>query len=94
MLLAAMETDASVTRVERTFGFIDISGFTMFTDQHGDAASVNALAEFRQVVRDVASHHGVRIDKWLGDGAMFVGVDTAPLVSAHTVMKTAVQRRI
>ena len=82
MLLAAMETDASVTRVERTFGFIDISGFTMFTDQHGDAASVNALAEFRQVVRDVASHHGVRIDKWLGDGAMFVGVDTAPLVSA------------
>ena len=82
MLGPPMETDASVTRVERTFGFIDISGFTMFTDQHGDAASVNALAEFRQVVRDVASHHGVRIDKWLGDGAMFVGVDTAPLVSA------------
>ena len=77
-----METDSTVTRVERTFGFIDISGFTQFTDQHGDAASVNALAEFRRVVRDVSSHHGVRIDKWLGDGAMFVGVDTPPLVTA------------
>ncbi len=71
-----------VTRVARTFGFIDISGFTSFTDQQGDAASVARLAEFRVVVREVASHHGVRVDKWLGDGAMFVCVDTGPLVAA------------
>ena len=82
MLRPPMETDSTVTRVERTFGFIDISGFTQFTDQHGDAASVNALAEFRSVVRDVSSHHGVRIDKWLGDGAMFVCVDTGPLLAS------------
>ena len=77
-----MPNDMMVTRVERTFGFVDISGFTAFTDTEGDAASVSALAEFRMVVRDVASHHGVRVDKWLGDGAMFVCVDTAPLVQA------------
>lgn len=71
-----------VTRVERTFGFIDISGFTSFTDQFGDAASVMRLAEFRFIVREIASHHGVRIDKWLGDGAMFVCVDTGPLLAA------------
>jgi adenylate cyclase len=71
-----------VTRVARTFGFIDISGFTAFTDQHGDAAAVARLAEFRVVVREIASHHGVRIDKWLGDGAMFVCVDTGPLLAA------------
>ncbi len=71
-----------VTRVARTFGFIDISGFTAFTDQHGDAAAVARLAEFRVVVREIASHHGVRIDKWLGDGAMFVCVETGPLLAA------------
>ena len=73
---------APVTRVERTFGFIDISGFTTFTDQQGDAASVLRLAEFRVVVREIASHHGVRIDKWLGDGAMFVCVESGPLLAA------------
>jgi adenylate cyclase len=77
-----METATSVMRVRRTFAFLDISGFTAFTDQHGDAASVNALADFRFVVRHVASHNGVRVDKWLGDGAMFVGVETAPLIEA------------
>ncbi len=71
-----------VTRVERTFGFVDISGFTQFTDTRGDAAAVAALSEFRSTVRAVSSRHGVRIDKWLGDGAMFVCVDTAPLVHA------------
>lgn len=80
MIVAAMATP--VTRVERTFGFVDISGFTTFTDQYGDAASVARLAEFRFIVREIASHHGVRIDKWLGDGAMFVCVDTGPLLAA------------
>jgi adenylate cyclase len=77
-----IETPTSVKRVERSFAFLDISGFTAFTDQNGDAASVNALADFRLVVREVASHSGVRVAKWLGDGAMFVGVETAPLIAA------------
>lgn len=77
-----MPREPRVTRVERTFGFIDISGFTAYTDNQGDAAAVAALYDFRLVVRDVASFHGVRIDKWLGDGAMLVGVETAPLVHA------------
>lgn len=79
---------APVTRVERTFGFIDISGFTTFTDQQGDAASVQRLAEFRVVVREIASHHGVRIDKWLGDGAMFVCVESGPLLAAVLDIET------
>lgn len=77
-----MATPGSVTRVDRTFGFIDISGFTTFTDQQGDAASVNALADFRLAVREIASTYGVRVDKWLGDGAMFVSVNPVPLVEA------------
>ena len=77
-----MTTPPVVTRVERTFGFLDISRFTAYTDQRGDAMAVGALADFRMVVRDVASRCGVRVDKWLGDGAMFVCVETAPLVQA------------
>ncbi len=77
-----MDVTIPVTRVERTFGFIDLSGFTAFVDVHGDAAAVDALATFRLVTREIASHHGVRVDKWLGDGAMFVCVDTVPLVNA------------
>ena len=78
----SIERVPRVTRVERSFGFIDISGFTAFTDNHGDVAAVSALYEFRFVVRDISSSHGVRIDKWLGDGAMLVSVETAPLVNA------------
>ena len=72
----------TVTRVERTFGFLDISRFTAYTDQRGDAAAVRALADFRMVIRDVSSRSGVRVDKWLGDGAMFVSVETEPMVLA------------
>jgi adenylate cyclase len=71
-----------VTRVERTFAFIDISRFTSYTDQRGDSAAVAALADFRTVIRAASSRFGVRVDKWLGDGAMIVSVDTAPLVRA------------
>ena len=77
-----MPGETNVTRVERTFGFVDISRFTTYTDQRGDEYAVRALSEFRQVVRDVASRHGTRVDKWLGDGAMFVSIETEPLVHA------------
>ncbi len=88
-----MKAEATVTRVQRTFGFLDISGFTRFTDQCGDSASVSALAEFRLVVREVSSNHGVRVDKWLGDGAMFVGVETVPLVEAMLSIESILQQR-
>ena len=91
VLSAVMETESTVNRVHRGFAFLDISGFTNFTDQQGDAASVNALSAFRIVVRDVASHHGIRIDKWLGDGAMFVGVEEKPLIG--TILDIATRLR-
>ena len=67
-------------RVERSFGFIDLCGFTAFTDQHGDEQAVEVLGEFRRSVRRLASDFGVRIAKWIGDGAMFVAVDPEPLI--------------
>jgi class 3 adenylate cyclase len=69
-------------RVERSFAFVDLSGFTSFSDEHGDDESVRVLTLFRSAARKVATDFGVRIAKWLGDGAMFVAVDARQLVCA------------
>ena len=69
-------------RVRRAFAFVDLSGFTQFTDLHGDEEGVAVLTQFRTALRSTASDFGVRIAKWLGDGAMLVSVDTVTLVEA------------
>lgn len=69
-------------RVPRTFAFVDLSGFTRFTDLHGDDEAVAVLTQFRSAVRAIASDEGVRVAKWLGDGAMLVSVDGPALVRA------------
>ncbi len=77
-------------RVRRTFGFLDLSGFTALTEADGDERAVAVLAVFRAALRDVCSRRGVRIAKWLGDGAMLVSVETMPLVAATLEMKAAI----
>lgn len=72
----------SPSRVERGFAFVDLSGFTRYTENRGDREAVAILADFRNVLRSVAAAHGVRIAKWLGDGAMLVGVESEPLMEA------------
>jgi class 3 adenylate cyclase len=67
--------------VTRTFAFVDITGFTEFCDQHGDHAAIELLTRFRGLVRDIAARRGVRVAKWLGDGAMLVGVEEGPVVA-------------
>ena len=61
--------------VERAFAFVDLCGFTSFTEAHGVDDAVALLAEFRATVRETASRRGIRVAKWLGDGAMFVSVE-------------------
>lgn len=75
-----------VTRVQRTFAFVDVSGFTAFTDREGDAAAVDLLEKVRGNIRRLASVHGVRVAKWLGDGAMLVGVEPEPVIEAVVKM--------
>lgn len=69
-------------RVQRTFAFLDLSGFTSLTATQGDERAVDVLTEFRNAVRQVCSRRGVRIAKWLGDGAMLVAVDPRPALEA------------
>jgi adenylate cyclase len=69
-------------RLHRCFAFVDISGFTSFTDRHGTGAAIEVLNRFRSVCRDVTGRRGVRVAKWLGDGAMLVGTEPGPIVAA------------
>jgi class 3 adenylate cyclase len=68
--------------VRRSFCFVDLSGFTALTEASGDELAVSVLTGFRAAVRDTCSRRGVRIAKWLGDGAMLVSVETTPVVAA------------
>jgi class 3 adenylate cyclase len=77
-------------RVERTFAFVDLCGFTDFTDERGDDVAAEVLHVLRASVRESASNHGIRVDKWLGDGAMLVGVESPPLLAAVVEVKWAV----
>jgi class 3 adenylate cyclase len=79
---AQLAAVASGNRVHRSFAFIDLSGFTDFVDAHGDEAAVEELQRLRASVREVTPLFGVRVEKWLGDGCMIVGVDNEPVVAA------------
>lgn len=77
-LIDARETQREVIR---TFCFIDLCGFTEFTDTNGPHAALSALAAFRSLVRETTARRGVRVAEWLGDGALLVAVRSAPVVA-------------
>ena len=41
----------ALKRVERTFAFLDLCGFTAYTDEKGDAAAYDVISSFRTAVR-------------------------------------------
>jgi class 3 adenylate cyclase len=61
---------------------MDVSGFTALTDLEGDERAVALISLFRARLREMCSRRGVRIAKWLGDGAMLVSIDATALVAA------------
>jgi class 3 adenylate cyclase len=68
-------------RIEFCFAFVDLCGFTAFTEHFGDERTVVVLASFRTRVREIAARRGVRVTKWLGDGAMLTGEDSEAVVA-------------
>ena len=80
--------------MDRCFAFIDLSGFTAFTDRHGDERVVVVLAQLRTALREAAARRGVRVVKWLGDGAMLSSTMTdavsALVVEMDHRMRTAI----
>jgi adenylate cyclase len=55
--------------LDRTFAFVDLSGFTALTEAHGDTEAVATLARFRQLGRDALGPGDVLV-KTVGDEAM------------------------
>jgi class 3 adenylate cyclase len=78
-------------RVTRTFCFLDLCGFTPFTDEHGDQQAVAVLGHLRAVLRAEAENSGVRVTKWLGDGAMLSGIDATAVIACAAVVRDVLQ---
>jgi len=70
-----------IVPLDRAFAFVDLCGFTRFIASHGELAAVDAIARFRTLVRELAVRRGVRVAKWLGDGAMIIGVEVGPTIA-------------
>jgi class 3 adenylate cyclase len=69
---------------------VDLCGFTAFTDRHGDEQVVLVLAELRTALRESAARRGVRVVKWLGDGAML----SSTMIDAITALTIEIDQRM
>ncbi|MFL6271889.1 MAG: adenylate/guanylate cyclase domain-containing protein [Actinomycetes bacterium] len=66
--------------------FLDITGYTRLTQEHGDAAAASLADELSRVVQRTSAQFGGRAIKWLGDGVMFYFDDPAKGVLAALEM--------
>ena len=82
-----LPADEPYLRIERTFIFLDLTGFTEYTREQGAERAATLLTQFRRATRSIASRRGVRVAKWMGDGAMLVGVEAGPSIAlgAHLI---------
>jgi adenylate cyclase len=75
--------------------FVDISGFTRLTEQRGDETAVLAATSLQRHADAVATSHGGRLVKLLGDGAMLrfpeaAGATDAALELVETMSREGV----
>lgn len=68
--------------LERSFAFIDLCGFTAYTQRSGPAASREVLLSFRSLVRAVVARRSMRVARWVGDGVLLVGLEPATAAAA------------
>jgi adenylate cyclase len=66
--------------------FLDLSGYTRLTEQHGDAHAAELAGRLARLVQRTSSQHGGKPVKWLGDGVMFHFRDPGPGVLAALEM--------
>jgi adenylate cyclase len=78
---APEEIAGSIALVDRAFAFVDLCGFTRFIATKGEHAAIDTVSQFRSLARGIAVRRGVIVAKWLGDGAMIVGVEVGPTLA-------------
>jgi adenylate cyclase len=64
-----------------SFLFCDLTGFTAYTNTHGDSAAIELIDRFAAMVEDSLGEHG-RFVKRLGDGFMLAYPEAAESVAA------------
>jgi ABC-type transport system substrate-binding protein/class 3 adenylate cyclase len=60
------------TAMVRTFVFADIRGYTSYTREHGDEASVALAEDFTAIAAEASPAHGGHLQQMRGDGALLV----------------------
>ena len=91
-LVARIEEALEQLGVHRRLGrppaivFLDLSGYTRLTEEHGDAAAAELAANLAGIAQATSQHHGGRPVKWLGDGIMFHFPDPSEVVAAALEM--------
>ena len=62
-------TRSQSRRIEATFGFVDLAGFTALTEEHGDLDAAEVATRFARLTRDALAT-GDRLVKTLGDAVL------------------------
>ena len=70
--------------------FLDITGYTRLTQEHGDAAAADLASQLARLVERTSVSYGGRPVKWLGDGVMLFFQDPGPGVVAALEMVAGV----
>jgi class 3 adenylate cyclase len=69
--------------------FVDLSGFTRHTSEHGDESAVRAATSLQRRADEAARRHGGRLVKLLGDGVLLRLMDaTAGVEAAIDLVET------
>jgi len=71
----------SANNVERTFAFVDLSGFTALNEAHGDEHAVAMLARFRKLTEQALGTDDMLV-KTIGDAVMLAFVTPSAALSA------------
>ena len=70
--------DTNLDQIRTTFCFIDLTGFTQFTEEEGDATAVSVIEKFTETVEATLPPEA-SIVKTIGDEVMVVSPDPATL---------------
>ncbi len=62
--------------------FLDLTGYTRLTEEHGDEAAADLADRLRTLVRRASAQHDGKPIKWMGDGVMFYFRNPGPGVLA------------
>jgi adenylate cyclase len=83
-----MEKAGIHSRLERlpAICFLDITGYTRLTQEHGDDAAAELATTVGRLVQRSSVQHGGKPIKWLGDGVMFYFGDPGAGVRAALEM--------